>query len=354
MKKRELMLRTLFGDNLEEVPIAPLVDVSFSSKNSFVDPIEYVLDYEVKIRSQLYCQEKFGYDWIFLLGMGYMKELRDNLEKHEGYIVINHPLGFKAIITSTGQQSEIPFVKTIEDINKLKIPNLKEQSKENSKSLSRIIKQKDIFVCAGVPGPSFAARLIGYEKFLADFIERPSLVKELLALGKNYSVEFGIAQIDSGVDGLLLYDSRASPDLIGPRLYKDYIFPLEKEVVRELKRYKDIPIIFHLCAKNPYVVKNVLGTVSQMGIDCLSVESIVNLQEVKQKGLCALGNIDPIFLENAKKEDVYKKSISLIHDTGKKSFVLSSGCVLTSNVPPENLLAMVNAARSYNRNLLEC
>ena len=61
------------------------------------------------------------------------------------------------------------------------------------------------------------------------------------------------------------------------------------------------------------------------------------------------GNLDPVgLLARGSPEQVRRETEALlqtVQSCGHRRFVLSSGCTLTVNTPPENLVAMLDVAR---------
>lgn len=93
-----------------------------------------------------------------------------------------------------------------------------------------------------------------------------------------------------------------------------------------------------------------LDSLARTGVDGLSLDQKVDFalaREILGDSLCLIGNVNPVdVLLLAKPEDVVKESEYSIRKAGRKgNFILSSGCMMPAEIPPENLQAMVNTAK---------
>ena len=71
-------------------------------------------------------------------------------------------------------------------------------------------------------------------------------------------------------------------------------------------------------------------------------------RRVLPEDVVIMGNVnpsDPMYLGTP--EQVLQQSKAIIEGTGGRGLILSSGCALGANTKPENVAAMVQAARLY-------
>ncbi|MBS3777360.1 MAG: hypothetical protein KGY70_19355, partial [Bacteroidales bacterium] len=56
------------------------------------------------------------------------------------------------------------------------------------------------------------------------------------------------------------------------------------------------------------------------------------------------GNINPVDIQDGSYEEVKKISRTLVNNEKHRKYILSAGCEITVNTPPENLRAMREAS----------
>ena len=84
-------------------------------------------------------------------------------------------------------------------------------------------------------------------------------------------------------------------------------------------------------------------------MDGLSLDHKVDFVYAKKvfgNRVCLIGNLnrtDTLVFKNA--NEVYEEARALISAIGPYNFILSSGCSIPANAPPENIEAMVRAAK---------
>ncbi len=84
----------------------------------------------------------------------------------------------------------------------------------------------------------------GVEPFLLMSLDDPEKMKVCLDRMKQATVDFGMAQIDAGVDALTLPD-HATGDLVSGEYYKRFLSELHIELVERLP----VPLILHICGR---------------------------------------------------------------------------------------------------------
>ena len=156
-------------------------------------------------------------------------------------------------------------------------------------------------------GPlSNAARIVETQYLMECLIEDPDFVKQLF----RFSTEAFLAAIEPivelGVDVLDFSSSPGSPDLISPRMYREFFWKFDKELVHWIHS-KGAKAVFHICGNTMRIIEDMANT----GADGLSVDSMVDLAEARKSiGKTAIvGNIDPAnILMNGTAEDVQQAS----------------------------------------------
>ncbi len=175
--------------------------------------------------------------------------------------------------------------------------------------------------------------------------DRP-MVEALMERTLQYAAAYGRALADAGADMLSGGDSPAG--LIGPQLYRDVALPFAKRLVSELKATVEVPVSLHVCGDATPIVADMAAS----GADVLELDCQVDMTEACRTvgpNVGIRGNLDTVgLLARGTVEQVRRETgrlIDTMHAAGHDRFVLSSGCTLAMETPPENMHAMFNVAR---------
>ncbi|NMC21261.1 MAG: hypothetical protein GYA33_12680, partial [Thermogutta sp.] len=164
----------------------------------------------------------------------------------------------------------------------------------------------------------------------------------------EYTLAYAAALAQAGADMLSGGDSPAG--LIGPRLYREVAQPFEKEFVTRIRERTSIPVSLHICGDSSAILRDMADT----GADVLEIDYPVDIRraaEIVGPETALWGNLNPVgLLAQADPGEVYRRTRDLLEQvraSGVTRFVLSSGCTLAMETPPENLDAFFAAARDF-------
>lgn len=232
--------------------------------------------------------------------------------------------------------------------------------RERAKSLNE---HSDYFLIARMVtshGPyTTACNLRGTEKFLFDMSLDPEFAQTLLN------------KVTDSIDSLLRIYLQACGDyidmmelpgddyasnlnlIISPKMFRQFIMPCIGRLVRTIKEYRtDIKVMLH---SDGMVVKLIPDFID-LGIDVLHPLEPVPAQdqsEVKQvfgDQIAFLGSIDISHAMLGSQEEVVeevKRRIRILAPGG--GFILAPSNHLQADVPPENVIALFEAARKYGK-----
>ena len=140
-------------------------------------------------------------------------------------------------------------------------------------------------------------------------------------------------------------DSLAGPDVVSPRMYRQFAAPYEKRLV-DAAHAAGLPYVLHLCGKTDRILEDMLAT----GADGLELDYKTDVHlahSLMRSRATFIGNLDPSgVLALGTPELIEQKTrelVSLFADTPR--FILNAGCAIPADTPPENLHAMIRAAR---------
>ncbi len=209
----------------------------------------------------------------------------------------------------------------------------------------------EVPVSAGLTGPfSNAANLRGTEQFLRDLYYNPEFAHKLLRLTLDCTISFLREAAKLGVS-FGIADPTASGSLISPRLFREFAFPYLKELTAAITGTGAPPPQLHICGNT----KKIWQAMADTGAGALSLDNVIDLAEAKQAvgdRVVLVGNIRPAetmllgapsdVIENA------KDNLRRTYDN-PKGYILALGCGLPIDTPPENIHALLRAARKYGR-----
>lgn len=103
----------------------------------------------------------------------------------------------------------------------------------------------DVPIRGAVSGPfSMAANLVGPERLFTLTVTHPDFVKKLLAFSAEVGKRYGGAFAKNGC-GVVIFDSQASPELLSPKMYREFVLPPTRDMVDHFHQLgvKHIPLI---------------------------------------------------------------------------------------------------------------
>ena len=160
----------------------------------------------------------------------------------------------------------------------------------------------------------------------------------------NTAKEFAKAQIEAGCDVIGMGDAICSQ--ISLETYNRFV----KERHRELTSYIHSlggMVKLHICGN----ITHLLSSIKDIGMDILDIDWQVNFDDAHQfigPGVAICGNINPVTIQNSNKIEITQMTDSLIKSQKGKKFILSGGCEITVNTPPENLKTMKERLKRIN------
>ena len=193
-------------------------------------------------------------------------------------------------------------------------------------------------------GPfSLATAVRGIEQLMMDMTDDEQFVFDLLEFATAMVVHLGLSVGRAGAHAVTFGDSVAG--LISREDYTKFAWPFEKQVVESLHAELDAPVFLHICGQTTHIVDYMAMT----GADALELDYQNDFAEMKRRvgaEVCLEGNLDPTrVLLRGTPELVYEQSKGLIAAAGPGGgFILSSGCEVPRDTPPENIGAMLRAA----------
>jgi len=180
-----------------------------------------------------------------------------------------------------------------------------------------------------------------------DTMVEPELAHK--AIKKSAKLVDGIMRVGSdGGDYIWVPDPTASGTVINIDTFREFELPYTKEVVAKWKSDLHLPVILHVCGDTIPI----MDAVPETGIDILSADHAIDLakaREIVKDRIALMGNVHPIdVLWNGTPELIREESLRCIEKAGKDGrFILSGGCEVPRDTPIKNIVAMMEAGKSY-------
>lgn len=193
-------------------------------------------------------------------------------------------------------------------------------------------------------GPwTLSYHLHGVQEFILKTILEPKNVHEFLEILKKVSITFAEAQFEAGAD-IMTWADHATGDLISSKGYLQFLYPVHKQINRELKKLG--PVILHTCGNTLDRVRYFAET----GFEVFHFDSRNDPKktiDMVQNKIILTGNINnPTTLLNGSIQDL-KKEVFQALDAGIR--LISPECAVPCNTINKNLIAIVDSVKEYTR-----
>ena len=248
---------------------------------------------------------------------------------------------------------EEPLLKNLRDIYDLEVPDPLQSYRlcewlEATRTLIDSIGDHVFIMGRADQGPfSIACLLRGTTQFMMDLLlEEEQVIDDAIAFCRKASLAFAKAQKDAGAHVTSIGDALAGPNLISPDTYRRFAFEPERKLISEVQEY-GIPLALHICGNTNEIIED-MGKTGAKIIEIDWQLDLKNAREVLPESTVLMGNINPSTpLVFGTPDDVDLAVKNAIAATQGRGHFVSSGCALGRNTPPENLQAMIRAARKY-------
>lgn len=322
---------------------------------------------QIKIKKNKRAMPVLTFPAIQLLNTSVEKLISDSNLQSEALKLINqrcHPLAIMGFMDLSVEaeafganirfsEDEVPtvvgsIIKSEEDAINLKVPKVGAKRTQIYLDAMKKAKQeiKDCPVFAGCIGPfSLAGRLLGVSEAMISCYDEPEMVHLVLKKATEFLINYLQAYKDLGIDGVFMAEPLAG--ILSPNLCDEFSSRYVKEIVSALDDDSFL-VAYHNCGNNTLkMVDTILSTGCRLYHfgNAISIEQMLKLMP---KDVMVMGNIDPVSLKDASKEDVIAATNALLEAVGDvDNFVISSGCDIPPLAKWENIDAFMKTAQEY-------
>ncbi len=254
----------------------------------------------------------------------------------------------------------------LEDLNSYPgWPDMQDPSRVSGvRARAALLAEKQRFAIMGTPWLLFpferAYQMQGMEKFFLNLIEKPDFARTLLErcveLCKTLMAAF-LQELGAAVDIIKIGDDLGTTSglLISPAMYRDILKPIHADYIGFIKERTHAKVFFHTDGD----VFPLIDDFIEIGVDILnpiqtSAGRMGDLAELKRrygKNIVFCGAIDttqvlPFGSPRQVREEVRRVIRQLASGGG---YLLAAVHTIQKDVPPENILAMVDAVEEFGR-----
>lgn len=347
MNSRQRAEKAMCRQLPDRVPVVPLIDTSYAAACYGVPVSQCFLKPEVHARALVSCLERHpGIDG-FSINIGLTTEVIRELVATDGEYCVTTLDGSSWGIPNNDIGTPTTHEITRFDDDRLHtVDVLRPHIVETLRQIPReILEEYD--VSAGLTGPfSQVIFMMGVERVLLAIYEEPQALKQAIEARVPFALRWAEELAGLGAPSVWIGEGLASSSLISPQQYVEFVLPSEQRVAGRLREL-GVPSVLHICGK----ADGALEAIARSGADCFEVDWQVDLAEAKARigsAMSLKGNLHTTHLVQSSSEVIYAEARSAIANAkAGGGFILSSGCALGRDTPPENVEAMVRAATDF-------
>lgn len=349
MGSRQRAVEAMYGRKPDRVPCMPFIDNSYSSPVMGVPVSQCFLDPTSHAESMLACLERHPIIDGVSINLCLADEIILEKQKRADGYVIKTTGGITWMIpyNDIGSVMEREIVSFDDPRLEFDDP-LKPGIIRTLQAIPADIRRRYL-ISAGVTGPfSQVCIMMGIERVMLATIDDPAglhcAIEKRLPLALRWIEE--MAEYDPGC--IWIGEGLASSSLIGPTTYREFVVPYERALVEKIRQV-GVPSVLHICGR----LKPSLDLIPETETNCLEVDWQVDLADAKSRigdRVSIKGNLNTTALVSSGPEVIYEMSKQAMEDAATEGgFILSSGCALGRDTPPENVEAMAQAALDYGQ-----
>jgi len=347
MTSRERSQSAMRAQTPDRVPVVPLIDTSYAAACYGVSVSECFLNPEVHARALLCCLERHPDIDGLSINIGIAPEVVcDRLRTPDGW----------SVTTLDGSVWRVPLndigtpvrhdITSFEDERLQTVDTMRPSVIDTLRHIpADVLDRYNISV--GLTGPfSQVGFMMGVERILTALIDQPEELKVAIGHRTQFAIVWAEEIAAMNAPSVWLGEGMASGSLISAAHYSGFVLPSEQQVTRRLREL-GIPSALHICGK----VGNHLEAMARSGADCLELDWQVDLRAARAlvgSKISLKGNLHTSKLAQSTASEVYddaRRVIEAVKPGG--AFILSSGCALGRDTPPENVASMARAAEDF-------
>lgn len=339
MTPRERLMAGVNHQKLDQVPVAFLRS-TYDATRLNIDVKEYLFNPKIKLNAQIELHKRFP-DCAFI----------PSIYPDFGMIIEPSALGAEVKISSNQPPKAVPFIKKIEQIEDLEVPDpyrdgiIPKVLESYKFMLDNTPKQYKVDMPYVIGPLCLAEEIRGMSEVFTDMFKNPDLLHKLLEICTKTIIEYVkvLEEVSGGSEYIFIGDD--IPGLLSPKFAQEFGFDYMKKIYDTFNRKIRI---YHNDAKTMHMLEQI----SDIGIQLFNFSFQNDLKETKDRigdRVCIWGNVEPIGIFRSgtpeQIEEICRKKIQIAAPSG--GFVLSTGAAVYG--PDSSIDAIINAAKKYGR-----
>lgn len=200
----------------------------------------------------------------------------------------------------------------------------------------------EIAILGKVMGPlSMAQVMRSVDAMMMDLMDRPDGAQAMLELCADALAEFANAQLAAGADAISIGEGGAGGNMISPRMHRRHLLAVHRRMVAAIEG----PTIMHICGD----ITPRLDALRETGLDWFNFDWDIEPERMVAAAGGAfglMGNVNTTDLLLGEPEGIHHQVRACL-DAGVE--IISPGCAVSPEAPPDNLRAMAEAVRAWHR-----
>jgi MtaA/CmuA family methyltransferase len=335
MTGRERILTVLQGQRADRLATMPIT-MMFAADVLGVKYGAYARDFRILADAQVKTAEMFGFDYVSAISDP-AREAADAGAAIQWYD--DQP---PAIVEAEALLADKTALGRIEAHDPVPGGRMEDRLRGIERLRQRV--GGELLVEGWVEGPcAEAADLRGINRLMTDFTDDPEFVHVLFELNAVRAARFAELQIEAGADIIGIGDAAAS--LVGPRIYKEFVWPWEKKLVDAIHA-RGGRVRLHICGNT----RRILDGMGALGCELVDLDFPVPMDEARAKmgpQQTLAGNLNPVRdLRDGVPESITQALETRLAQAGPR-WIVAAGCEIVRDTAHNNVHALVEFAQTH-------
>jgi MtaA/CmuA family methyltransferase len=329
------------GKPIDRLPLMPIT-MMFAADQAGVPYGAYARQHQVLVEAQIRTAEKFDLDFVSCIS-------DPAREAADCGAVIKY---FDDQPPAIDEQQALLADKSA--LVRTKIPNPLGGGRMHDRVLAAALFKEKVagqkLIEGWIEGPcAEAADLRGINTLMTDFMDDPVFVRDLFAFIIEMELQFARAQVEAGANLIGVGDAAAS--LVGPRIYEEFVWPYEKQLVDGLHAL-GTRVRLHICGNT----RRILSGMGRLGCEMVDLDYPSPIQDGRQQmgpRQVLLGNLHPVRILRDSTPEQVRAAVAECHRQAGPNYIVGAGCEVPRGTSDANLLALRDYARSHRPDQFE-
>jgi MtaA/CmuA family methyltransferase len=334
MTSRERVSAMIAGQPVDRLPVMPIT-MMLAADQIGARYRDYATDHRVMVEAQIRTAERFGLDHV----SGISDPAREAADLGATIKYFDHQP--PAIDETHALLHDKSLLAKLVLPDPAATPRMGDRVRAMALFKERVGREK--LIEGWIEGPcAQGADLRGINTLMFDFFDDPAFVHDLFAWVVELEFRFARRQVEAGADFIGIGDAAAS--LIGPRIYEEFVWPREKELIDRVHAL-GVPVRLHICGNT----RPLLAKMGELGAEIVDLDFMVPLEQARhemgpRQVLC--GNLDPVRAVKESTPEKVHAALAACHLAAGPRYIVGAGCEIPRGTPPENLTAMAEYAKT--------